>query len=120
MSKGSIGHVIQVMGPVVDVEFKVGELPEIYHALEIHQNNSRLVLEVQQHLGEMKVRTVAMDSTEGVRRDMQAVNTGAPITVPVGRPTLGRLFNVVGEPIDQKGAVTGEKYYPITGKRKFG
>ncbi len=113
MAKGSIGHVIQVMGPVVDVEFRVGELPEIYHALEIRRDGSRLVLEVQQHLGENAVRTVAMDSTDGLRRGLQVVDTGAPIAVPVGRPTLGRIFNVVGDPIDQKGPVVGEKYYPI-------
>lgn len=115
MAKGTIGHVIQVIGPVVDVEFKVGELPEIYHALEIRhaERDSRLVLEVQQHLGENEVRTVAMDSTDGLRRGLEVVDTGEPIAVPVGRPTLGRIFNVVGDPIDQKGSVTGEKYYPI-------
>lgn len=115
MAKGSIGYVIQVTGPVVDVEFKVGELPEIYHALEIRhaERGARLVLEVQQHLGENAVRTVAMDATDGLRRGLQVVSTGAPIAVPVGRPTLGRLFNVTGDPIDQKGDVKGEKYYPI-------
>ncbi len=113
MAKGAIGHVIQVVGPVVDVEFKAGELPEIYHALEIRQNGSRLVLEVQQHLGENEVRTVAMDATDGLRRGLEAIDTGAPIAVPVGRPTLGRIFNVTGDPIDQKGSVIGEKYYPI-------
>jgi F-type H+-transporting ATPase subunit beta len=113
MAKGSIGHVIQVMGPVVDVEFKTGELPEIYHALEIHQNGSRLVLETQQHLGENQVRSVAMDTTEGLRRGMSVTDTGSPIQVPVGPVGLGRIFNVVGEPIDQKGAVQADKYYPI-------
>ncbi len=113
MPKGSIGRVIQVMGPVVDVEFKVGELPEIYHALEIRRDGSRLVLEVQQHLGDNAVRTVAMDSTDGLRRGLDVMDTGAPIAVPVGRPALGRIFNVVGDPIDQKGPVVGEKYYPI-------
>lgn len=113
MAKGSIGRVIQVMGPVVDVEFRVGELPEIYHALEIRRDGSRLVLEVQQHLGDNAVRTVAMDSTDGLRRGLEVIDTGAPIAVPVGRPALGRIFNVVGDPIDQKGPVVGEKYYPI-------
>lgn len=113
MAKGSIGRVIQVMGPVVDVEFKVGDLPEIYHALEIRRDGSRLVLEVQQHLGDNAVRTVAMDSTDGLRRGLEVLDTGAPIAVPVGRPALGRIFNVVGDPIDQKGPVVGEKYYPI-------
>ena len=113
MAKGSIGHIIQVMGPVVDVEFPTGQLPEIYHALELHQDSQRLILEVQQHLGENAIRSVAMDSTDGLRRGMEATDTGAPISVPVGRPALGRIFNVVGEPIDQKGDVHGEKYYPI-------
>jgi len=113
MGKGAIGRVIQVTGPVVDVEFKVGELPEIYHALEIRQNDSRLVLEVQQHLGENEVRTVAMDSTDGLRRGMEAVSTGASISVPVGRVTLGRIFNVTGDPIDQKGEVKADTFYPI-------
>ncbi len=113
MGKGAIGRVIKVTGPVVDVEFKVGELPEIYHALEIRQNDSRLVLEVQQHLGENEVRTVAMDSTDGLRRGMEAVSTGASISVPVGRVTLGRIFNVTGDPIDQKGEVKADTFYPI-------
>ena len=113
MAKGSIGHVIQVMGPVVDVEFNVGELPEIYHALEIHMDGKRLVLEVQQHLGTNEVRTVAMDTSEGLRRGMEAVSTGASIMVPVGQAGLGRIFNVTGDPIDQKGDVHADKYYPI-------
>jgi F-type H+/Na+-transporting ATPase subunit beta len=113
MAKGSIGHIVQVTGPVVDVEFRPEDLPEIYHALEIKQGDSRLVFEVQQHLGDNWVRTVAMDTSDGLRRGMQVTDTGAPISVPVGRAGLGRIFNVTGDPIDQKGPVVAEKYYPI-------
>ncbi len=115
MAKGSIGRIVQVMGPVVDVEFESEQaLPEIYHALHVARDHTTpLVLEVQQHLGADTVRSVAMDSTDGLRRGMRALDTGAPIQVPVGPVTLGRIFNVVGEPIDQKGAVSAETYYPI-------
>ncbi|MDE3089140.1 MAG: F0F1 ATP synthase subunit beta [Chloroflexota bacterium] len=113
MAKDSIGRVTQVTGPVVDVEFKVGELPEIYHALEIQRGGEKLVLEVQQHLGENAVRTVSMGSSDGLRRGMPVLDTGAPIRVPVGPAGLGRIFNVVGEPIDQAGPVKADKYYPI-------
>ena len=113
MAKGSQGRVMQVTGPVVDVEFRPEELPEIYHAIKIQRDGQTLVLEVQQHLGDNWVRSVAMDSTDGLRRGMLVTDTGAPIEVPVGPVTLGRIFNIVGEPIDQKGAVHAEKYYPI-------
>ena len=113
MAKGSIGHVVQVTGPVVDVEFKPEELPEIYHALEIRQDGKRLVLEVQSHLGESWVRTVAMDTSDGLRRGLDVIDTGAPISVPVGPVTLGRIFNVTGDVLDNKGEVKAEKYYPI-------
>ncbi len=113
MAKGSIGHVTQVTGPVVDVAFKTGELPEIYHALEIERDGGKLVLEVQQHLGEDSIRSVSMGSSDGLRRGMNVLDTGAPISVPVGPAGLGRIFNVIGEPIDQMGAVNAEKYYPI-------
>ena len=114
MAKGAIGRIVQVMGPVVDVEFKSqGELPEIYHALNIQRDNSTLVLEVQQHLGADQVRAVAMDTSDGLRRGTPVLDTGAPISVPVGPVTLGRIFNIVGETIDLKGPVTAEKYYPI-------
>jgi len=104
---------MQVTGPVVDVEFRAGELPEIYHALEIQMDGKKLVLEAQQHLGDNSVRTVAMDSTDGLRRGMQAVDTGQAISVPVGPAGLGRIFNVVGEAIDEAGPVNADKYYPI-------
>ncbi len=114
MAKGIRGRVVQIMGPVVDVEFPVEELPEIYHALEIERDGqSPLILEVQTHLGKNWVRTVAMDTTDGLRRGVHAVDTGAPIAMPVGEATLGRLFNVVGQPIDGKGPVEADTYYPI-------
>jgi len=113
MAQQSRGRVMQVMGPVVDLEFPPGELPEIYDAVDIPRNGGRLVVEVQQHLGDDWVRGVAMDATDGLRRGMEAINTGKPIMVPVGQGTLGRIFNVLGEPIDNQGPVEAETYYPI-------
>jgi F-type H+-transporting ATPase subunit beta len=113
MAEGSKGRVVQVMGPVVDVEFPAGDLPEIYCAIEIPRNGGKLVVEVQQHLGNDWVRGVAMDATDGLRRGMEAINTGGPISVPVGPATLGRIFNVLGEPIDNVGPVEAEDRYPI-------
>src|SRR2546423_6824984 len=112
------GNIVQVIGPVVDVEFKnTGELPRIYNALEIEYevngNPSKLTLEVQQHLGENWVRSIAMSSTEGLKRGMAVNDTGGPITVPVGEGTLGRVFNVTGDPVDDRGPVTFTKRYPI-------
>ncbi|CAN1840150.1 ATP synthase subunit beta, mitochondrial [Linum perenne] len=103
--KGSIGKVCQVIGAVVDVRFDEG-LPPILTALEVLDNSIRLVLEVAQHLGENMVRTIAMDGTEGLVRGQRVLNTGSPITVPVGRATLGRIMNVIGEPIDHKGEIS--------------
>ena len=99
---GSVGKVTQVIGAVVDVAFE-GELPAILNALETTNMGNRLVLEVAQHLGENTVRTIAMDSTEGLVRGQEVVDTGAPITVPVGPETLGRIMNVIGEPVDEAG-----------------
>ncbi|HEX9076888.1 MAG TPA: F0F1 ATP synthase subunit beta, partial [Anaerolineae bacterium] len=113
MAKGTKGQVMQVTGPVVDVEFPPEQLPEIYSALEIERDNGRLVLEVQQQLGDNWVRSVAMDTTDGLRRGMTVVDTGGPILVPVGPATLGRIFNVVGDAIDQKGGVDAKTFYPI-------
>ena len=113
MPKGTIGRVVEVIGPVVDVEFPPEQLPEIYDAVEIRADGRVLVLEVQQHVGRDSVRCLAMDTTDGLRRGMEAVQTGSPITVPVGPGTLGRLFNVVGEPIDERGPVEAEQRYPI-------
>lgn len=114
MAKGTRGRVVQIMGPVVDIEFPAKGLPEIYHALEIEREGQLpLVLEVQTHLGDNWVRAVAMDTTDGLRRGVYAIDTGASITMPVGEATLGRIFNVVGQPIDNKGPVEAEDYYPI-------
>ncbi|RLC75773.1 MAG: F0F1 ATP synthase subunit beta, partial [Chloroflexi bacterium] len=114
MAKGTKGRVVQIMGPVVDVEFPEGaELPDIYNAIEIPLDGTRLVVEVEQHLGNNWVRCVAMDTTDGLRRGMDAYDTGAPIMVPVGKGCLGRIFNVLGEPIDGLGPVEAEEYRPI-------
>ena len=102
MSEINQGKVVQIMGAVVDVKFN-GHLPAILDALEIEQDGKKLVLEVAQHLGENSVRTIAMDTTEGLKRGQSVESTGAPISVPVGEETLGRIINVVGEPVDQKG-----------------
>ncbi|MCY1036928.1 F0F1 ATP synthase subunit beta [Corallococcus sp. BB11-1] len=112
------GKVTQVLGPVVDVEFPPGGLPEIYAALKITNPNvsaeqDNLTVEVAQHLGENTVRCIAMDSTEGLGRGMQVRNTGAPIQVPVGKATLGRIMNVTGDPVDEMGPVKATEYWPI-------
>jgi len=112
----SVGKIVQIIGPVVDVAFEDGALPAILNALDVEReskNASRLVLEVQQHLGENSVRTVAMDSTDGLVRGMKVRDTGRPIMMPVGTGTLGRLLNVIGEPIDELGPVKADKMYPI-------
>ncbi|KAK8567754.1 hypothetical protein V6N13_105707 [Hibiscus sabdariffa] len=109
---GAIGQVCQVIGAVVDVRFDEG-LPPILTALEVMDHSIRLVLEVAQHLGENMVRTIAMDGTEGLVRGQPVLNTGSPITVPVGRATLGRIINVIGEPIDEKGELKTDHYLPI-------
>ena len=106
------GHITQVIGAVVDVKFD-GELPEILTALECDNGGNRLVLEVAQHLGESSVRTIAMDSTEGLKRGDEVKDTGAPIQVPVGPETLGRIVNVIGEPIDEKGQISTKENWPI-------
>jgi F-type H+/Na+-transporting ATPase subunit beta len=118
MSEGSI---IQVIGPVVDVEFEPGGLPAIYNALEvvgvenkdIFSYSRKLVLEVAQHLGESHVRAVAMAATDGLARGMKVVDTGGPITIPVGPETLGRILNIIGEPVDKGPALHTQKHYPI-------
>lgn len=106
------GILTQVIGPVVDVTFK-DTLPAIYNALKIQVGDKELVLEVQQHLGNNIVRTVAMDATEGLRRGLEVIDTGAPIRVPVGTPVLGRILNVLGEPIDEGGPVEATEFLPI-------
>lgn len=112
------GVIVQVIGPVVDIDFTDGNLPQIYNSVHIPRKNSEgkdeiLIVEVQQHLGENRVRTVAMDTTDGLVRGMKAIDTGEPISVPVGPETLGRLINVIGEGIDGLGEIKAEKRYPI-------
>ena len=114
MAKGSKGKVVQIIGTVVDVEFPPEELPEVYSSIEItSSNDSLIVAEVQQHLGNNWVRCLAMDTTDSLVRGAECVDTGAPITVPVGEATLGRLFNVVGQPIDGLDNVRAEESWPI-------
>ena len=106
------GKITQIIGAVVDVNFE-SNLPEIYTALEVNNSGNKLILEVAQHLGENDVRTIAMDATEGLKRGDDVVNTGSPISVPVGPETLGRIINVVGESIDEKGEVKTKEKWPI-------
>ena len=112
------GNIVQVIGPVVDVRFEAGKLPALYNAVRISNpsisdKEGNLTVEVAQHLGDNVVRCVAMDSTEGLVRGMDAIDTGGPITIPVGPETLGRIMNVIGEPVDEMGEITTEKRYPI-------
>ncbi|MCA1654475.1 MAG: F0F1 ATP synthase subunit beta, partial [Sphingomonadales bacterium] len=107
-----VGRIAQVIGAVVDVAFD-GELPPILAALETDNNGNRLVLEVAQHLGENVVRTIAMDATEGLTRGQQVTATGSQIQVPVGPKTLGRIMNVIGEPIDEQGPIGSDLFSPI-------
>ena len=108
------GLITQIIGPVIDVEFAQGELPEIYTALKIYnENGDCTVAEVQQMLGSNRVRTVAMSSTDGLKRGMKVVNTGEPIKIPVGKPILGRILNVIGEPVDKMGDIQTNDYLPI-------
>ena len=113
MSTRPLGHIVQVKGAVVDVAFPPRQLPEIFVALEVSINDHKLVLEVEQQLPNNWVRCVAMETTDGLQRGMPVVNTGKPISVPVGEPSLGRLLNVLGEPIDDKGPVEATERYPI-------
>ena len=106
------GKITQIIGAVVDVNFE-NDLPEIYTALEVNNGGNKLILEVAQHLGENDVRTIAMDATEGLKRGDAVINTEAPISVPVGPETLGRIINVVGESIDEKGEVKTKERWPI-------
>jgi F-type H+-transporting ATPase subunit beta len=112
MAKNNIGRITQVMGAVVDVHFD-GDLPEILNALLVQNQGKTLVLEVAQHLGEQSVRTVAMDTTDGLIRGQEAMDTGGPISMPVGPETLGRILNVVGEPVDERGPVKATQSAPI-------
>ena len=114
MAKGSEGTIVQVIGTVVDVEFPAESLPDIYNAVEIDiGSGKKLIAEVQQHLGNNWVRALTMDTTDGLRRGAKVVDTGQPISVPVGEPCLGRLFNVLGEAIDDLGEVKSDEHWPI-------
>lgn len=120
MAKGAVGHVVQVIGVVVDIRFPPGQVPDIYNAVKIESEKEDvfgrkidLTLEVAQHLGNNIVRCVAMSTTDGLVRGMEAYDTGKPISVPVGRPSLGRVMDVLGNPIDGKGPIVSDTYYPI-------
>src|SRR3981081_4162417 len=119
MAEKHAGHVGQVIGPVLDIQFECVHLPAIYNAVRVTSEGYNIptpldvTVEVQQHLGEGRVRAVAMEPTEGMVRGMKAVDTGKPIEVPVGRPTLGRVMNVLGKPVDQLGPIVSDKTYPI-------
>jgi len=107
------GSVIQIIGPVVDIEFPAGKLPKVFNALKLQGPDQIITCEVQQLLGDNKVRAVAMSSTEGLKRGAEVLDTGSPITVPVGIPTLGRIFNVIGEPVDNLGDIVSSESLPI-------
>jgi F-type H+-transporting ATPase subunit beta len=109
----NVGNIVQVIGPVIDIKFEEGYLPAIYNAIKIDLNGKKLITEVLQHLGNFTVRSVAMSATDGLVRGMKAIDTGAPIKVPVGRETLGRVFNVLGEPVDNIGEVKNKEFLPI-------
>jgi F-type H+-transporting ATPase subunit beta len=117
--QGAVGHVVQVIGPVLDFQFEAGHLPEIFNAVRVTSEGFNspepldVTAEVQQHMGEGRVRAVAMEPTDGIVRGMKATDTGAPITVPVGRATLGRVMNVLGKPVDQLGPLTSQTNYSI-------
>ena len=116
---GNVGKVVQIIGPVVDVEFAAGQLPPILNAVRLSDPGLEtgvpidIVTEVAQHLGESRVRCISMKPTDGVVRGMEAVDTGGPISVPVGKATLGRILNVVGEPVDQLGPVNSQERWSI-------
>jgi len=114
----SVGTIVQIIGPVVDVQFNYEHLPEIYNAVRIYDESANnetvdIIAEVEQHLGENRVRAVSMQRTEGLMRGMKVYDLGAPISVPVGRPTLGRIINVIGQPVDQMGPVNATQFLPI-------
>src|SRR6202022_763161 len=115
----NVGHVVQISGPAVDVQFAEASIPPIYEALKVVSEGFtvpspiNVVLEVQQHLGEGRVRCVAMEATEGMVRGMKVIDLGGPISVPVGHGTLGRVMNVIGEPVDQLGPIQFTERMPI-------
>ena len=113
MEKQNIGTVVQVIGPVLDIQFQDGHMPELLNAIEIRKGEETLVAEVAQHVGDNVARCIAMSSTDGLRRGIEAIDTGAPISVPVGEKCLGRIFNLLGEPIDNMPAPEGMEKWPI-------
>ena len=113
MATENIGTVTQVMGPVLDIKFEDGQLPDLMNAIEIDNNGTRLVVEVAQHIGDDKVRCIAMSSTDGLMRGTPAKDTGAPIKMPVGEECLGRVLNLLGEPVDNKEPIQASDYWPI-------
>ena len=113
MSKQNIGKVVQVIGPVLDIRFEDGQLPELLNAIEIQSGDRKIVAEVAQHIGDNVARCISMNATDGMVRGDKAVDTGGPITVPVGEGCLGRVFNLLGEPIDEKPAPEGLERWPI-------
>ena len=115
MNKGIIS---QIIGPVIDIRFAPEELPKLLNAINIENDGKTIVAEVAQHIGDDVVRCIALSSTDGLRRGTEAFDTGAPISVPVGREVLGRLFNVIGEPIDNKGPVQTERKAPYTHRHR--
>src|SRR5215469_563831 len=114
-----VGKVVQVAGPAVDCEFPEGHIPEVFTAIRVTSEGFDvpapidIICEAAQHIGEGRVRTIAMQPTEGLVRGMKAISTGAPITVPVGKETLGRVLNVIGQPVDKMGPVTTKQHFPI-------
>ena len=113
MAEKNIGKITQIVGAVLDIKFSTGKLPEINEAINVYNGEKKLVVEVAQHLGDDTVRCIAMGPTDGLKRGMEAEATGAAITVPVGENTLGRMFNVLGEPIDNKPNPVTTEYMPI-------
>ena len=113
MSERHVGKVIQVMGPVLDIRFQEGQLPELLNAIEIENQGSRVIAEVAQQIGDDVVRCIAMNSTDGMVRGVDAVDTGAPISVPVGDACLGRVFNLLGDPVDNKPAPQNSERWSI-------
>ncbi|MCT4619027.1 MAG: F0F1 ATP synthase subunit beta [Marinisporobacter sp.] len=110
---GNVGKIVQIIGPVLDIKFSADQLPNLLNAIEINVEGNKIISEVAQHLGDDTVRCIAMSSTDGLVRGTEAIDTGAPITVPVGKETLGRIFNVLGEPIDLKGSANEKQRFPI-------
>ena len=113
MAKGNVGTVDQVIGPVLDIKFEDGQLPQLLNAVEVRSGDRRIVAEVAQHIGDDVVRCIAMSSTDGLVRGTEAVDTGSPITVPVGEKCLGRIFNLLGEPVDNQPAPENVERWPI-------